>query len=369
MSQISTLQLDLGQESYPIHIGPGLLKDSALMKAPVRSRRAMIVSNQAVADIYLDRVLSSLSDLTVDVHLMPDGEQFKTLATLEGIIGSLLENGHTRSTTLFALGGGVVGDTTGFAAACYQRGVDFVQLPTTLLSQVDSSVGGKTAVNHELGKNMIGAFYQPRQVVIDTDTLKSLPPRELSAGLAEVIKHGALADIDYFDEVESAIDKLVSLQSDAMTAAILGSCRIKSGIVAEDEKEAGVRALLNFGHTFGHAIEAAVGYGEWLHGEAVGTGMVMAADLSMRLGRCTAADAQRLKTLVGAAGLPLVPPQVPAEQFLSLMARDKKATDSGLRFVLLAGGLGKTELVSDVPEDIVMQTLAAGEALCESQDA
>lgn len=361
----TTLNLDLGEYSYPIHIGPGLLGDADLLKGKLRSTRALIVTNAAVAEHYLDQALASLAGIQVDVHLMPDGEQFKTLKTLEGIIGTLLEKGHTRSTTLFALGGGVVGDTTGFAAASYQRGVDFVQLPTTLLSQVDSSVGGKTAVNHALGKNMIGAFYQPRQVVIDTESLRTLPPRELSAGLAEVIKHGALADRGYFDQIEAEISELMDIAPEAMIRAISGSCRIKSNIVAQDEKESGVRALLNFGHTFGHAIEAAVGYGEWLHGEAVGTGMVMAADLSMRLGRCSAEDAMRLKQLVSAAGLPLVPPQVPAEDFVALMARDKKATDSGLRFVLLDGGLGKTELVSGVSEAVVAETLAAGEALCE----
>ena len=361
---METIHLDLGPDAYDIHIGPALLADADLLRSAVGGNRAFIVSNQAVAERYLDRVLASLDGLQVDVHLMPDGEQYKTLATLEDIIGSLLDAGHNRSTTLFALGGGVVGDTTGFAAASFQRGVDFVQLPTTLLSQVDSSVGGKTAVNHPLGKNMIGAFYQPKKVVIDTDTLSTLPPRELSAGLAEVIKHGALADLEYFEQIEADMDQLLALDPVAMTSAIRGSCQIKSQIVAQDEKESGVRALLNFGHTFAHAIEAGVGYGEWLHGEAVGTGMVMAADLSMRLGRCSSEEARRLKSLVSAAGLPLVPPQLPVDQFLSLMAKDKKATDSGMRFVLFAGGLGQTELVPDVPVALVKETLDAGDELC-----
>jgi 3-dehydroquinate synthase len=297
---------------------------------------------------------------------MPDGEQFKTLQTLESIIGDLLAKGHNRSTTIVALGGGVVGDTAGYAAASYQRGVPFVQVPTTLLSQVDSSVGGKTAVNHELGKNMIGAFYQPKGVYIDTDTLQTLPERELSAGLAEVIKHGVLADSDYFDAVEKDIGQLRQKDESALIRAIKGSCKIKAAVVAQDERESGERALLNFGHTFAHAIETGMGYGQWLHGEAVGAGMVMAADLSARLGRCSLDDSQRIKTLVERAGLPIAgPSEVSTDAMLAFMAKDKKATDEGLRFVLIEGGIGKTEIVQDVPVSVLRETLEAGLRLCE----
>lgn len=352
------VRVELGADSYDIHIGAGLLKHGNLLQQAVKGRQAFVVTNQIIADHYLDDVLRQLDGLEVDVHLMPDGEQFKTLDTLEGILGGLLEAGHNRSTTIIALGGGVIGDTAGFAAACYQRGVPFIQVPTTLLSQVDSSVGGKTAVNHPLGKNMIGAFYQPLLVLIDTSTLRTLPERELSAGLAEVIKHGALADLGYFETIECDIAKLCSLDSEALTRAIRGSCEIKASIVAEDEREAGRRALLNFGHTFAHAIEAGMGYGEWLHGEAVGAGMVMAADLSARLGRCPEEDVIRLRDLIKKAGLPTTGPNLSPDRYLELMAKDKKATDQGVRFVLLDGGLGRTELVSDVPVAAVKETLA-----------
>jgi len=360
------VHLDLGGNAYDIHIGAGLLGDSVELRRHVAGRQVFIVSNDTVARLYLDQLLSVLDGFQVDVHLMPDGEQHKTLATLEQVIGSMLEKGHNRSTTIFALGGGVVGDTAGFAAASYQRGVPFVQLPTTLLSQVDSSVGGKTAVNHAFGKNMIGAFYQPKAVYIDTDTLRSLPERELSAGLAEVIKHGVLADSAYFDTVERDIEALRSLDEQRLITTIKGSVKIKASVVSSDEKESGRRALLNFGHTFGHAIEVGLGYGQWLHGEAVGAGIVMAADLSRRLGRCSSDDAMRIKTLILNAGLPVAPPQnITETEMLSYMAKDKKATDQGMRFVLLAGSIGTAELISDVPLALVKETLAAGEALCE----
>ena len=363
---METVPFDLGEQSYKITIGAGLLADTRLMTTNIKGNQVFVVSNQVVADLYLDKLCGSLKEYQVDFHLMPDGEQFKTLETLESIVGDLLEKGHKRSTTIFALGGGVVGDTAGYAAASYQRGVNFVQVPTTLLSQVDSSVGGKTAVNHELGKNMIGAFYQPRAVLIDTDTLASLPERELSAGLAEVIKHGVLADADYFEFVESRIVQLRSLDNAPMMQAIKGSCQIKAAVVAADEKESGQRALLNFGHTFGHAIETAVGYGEWLHGEAVGAGMVMAADLSLRLGRCSQDDARRVKQLVAAARLPITPPgSMSADKFLALMSKDKKATDQGMRFVLMAGGIGRSEVVEGVAQSILQETLEAGGQLCE----
>lgn len=363
---MKTVQLDLGEKSYDIHIGEGLIANASLMTAQISAKQVFIVSNEAVAERYLATLQASLSGYQVDVHLMPDGEQYKTLKTMEEIVGALLERGHNRSTTIIALGGGVVGDTAGYVAASYQRGVPFIQVPTTLLSQVDSSVGGKTAVNHPFGKNMIGAFYQPKAVYIDTRTLETLPPRELSAGLAEVIKHGVLADSDYFEFVESQVDALMRLDTEAMQQAILGSCEIKAGVVASDEKEAGRRALLNFGHTFGHAIETAVGYGKWLHGEAVGAGMVLAADLSMRMKRCSMEDAVRIKRLVSKAGLPTAAPkEMTSESFLTLMSKDKKATDAGIRFVLLDGGIGATSTVDDVPLQKLTETLSAGEALCE----
>ena len=360
------IRVDLGEHSYDICIGSGLLRAGNLLREKIQGRRVFVVSNQVVADHYLDSVLHQLEGIDTDVHLMPDGEQFKTLQTLESIIGDLLAKGHNRSTTIVALGGGVVGDTAGYAAASYQRGVPFVQVPTTLLSQVDSSVGGKTAVNHELGKNMIGAFYQPKGVYVDTDTLQTLPERELSAGLAEVIKHGVLADSDYFDAVEKDIGQLRQKDESALIRAIKGSCKIKAAVVAQDERESGERALLNFGHTFAHAIETGMGYGQWLHGEAVGAGMVMAADLSARLGRCSLDDSQRIKTLVERAGLPIAgPSEVSTDAMLAFMAKDKKATDEGLRFVLIEGGIGKTEIVQDVPVSVLRETLEAGLRLCE----
>ncbi|MBT3830996.1 MAG: 3-dehydroquinate synthase [Gammaproteobacteria bacterium] len=360
------IRVDLGEHSYDICIGSGLLRAGNVLREKILGRRVFVVSNQVVADHYLDSVLHQLEGIDTDVHLMPDGEQFKTLQTLESIIGDLLAKGHNRSTTIVALGGGVVGDTAGYAAASYQRGVPFVQVPTTLLSQVDSSVGGKTAVNHELGKNMIGAFYQPKGVYVDTDTLQTLPERELSAGLAEVIKHGVLADSDYFDAVEKDIGQLRQKDESALIRAIKGSCKIKAAVVAQDERESGERALLNFGHTFAHAIETGMGYGQWLHGEAVGAGMVMAADLSARLGRCSLDDSQRIKTLVERAGLPIAgPSEVSTDAMLAFMAKDKKATDEGLRFVLIEGGIGKTEIVQDVPVSVLRETLEAGLRLCE----
>ena len=358
MSHLETVPVELGAASYEVRIGQGLLAESGLIRQGIMAGQAFIISNETVAAHYLGQVAAQLDGLNVTVHLMPDGEQYKSLATLEKIVGHLLEAGHNRTTTIIALGGGVVGDTAGFVAASYQRGVPFIQIPTTLLSQVDSSVGGKTSVNHELGKNMIGAFHQPGMVIVDTDTLNTLPARELSAGLAEVIKHGLLADATYFERIEADMDRLLALDAGSLVAAIRGSCAIKAAIVAEDEKESGKRALLNFGHTFGHAVETGLGYGEWLHGEAVGAGMVMAADLSLRLGRCSAGDVQRIRRVVASAGLPTSRPEsLSVDKMLALMARDKKVTDAGMRFVLLAGGIGKTELVDNVPSDLVRKTL------------
>ena len=341
------VKLALGDASYTIHIGAGLLDDAPLLRRYIRGQQVMVVTNTSIAPLYLARIQANLVGLNVGVVILPDGEEFKTLASLDLVISGLLQGGHNRATTLIALGGGVVGDTTGFAAACYQRGVAFIQIPTTLLAQVDSSVGGKTAVNHPLGKNMIGAFHQPQAVLIDPQTLLTLPRRELVAGLAEVIKHGALADLAYLEWVEANIDDLLTLDLEKMSYAIRGSCEIKARIVSADEKEQGARALLNFGHTFGHAIETGMGYGAWLHGEAVGAGMVMAAALSARVGLCSVADSERLRHLIERAGLPTQAPRVLQDEVLALMGRDKKATDQGLRLVLLAA-LGQAELVDNV---------------------
>ncbi len=332
-----TLTLDLGERSYPIHIGADALNDARLF-APYLGdgRRCLIVTNEVVAPLYLAQLQATLSGYAPDVLILPDGEQYKTLATLERIYTALLEARHDRGVVLLALGGGVIGDMTGFAAATYQRGVDFIQIPTTLLAQVDSSVGGKTGVNHPLGKNMIGAFYQPRCVVIDTQTLQTLPDRELSAGLAEVIKYGLIADADFFVWLEQHLPQLRAKDTPALIHAIRRSCETKAAVVAEDEREGGRRAILNLGHTFGHAIETGLGYGEWLHGEAVGAGMVMAAQLSERLGWLDQATVTRIQTLIAAADLPTRPPQaLSATRLRELMAVDKKVLRGQLRLVLL----------------------------------
>ncbi len=363
---METLHLPLKENSYNIYIGSGLIRNSSLLQEQITGSQVFVLSNPTVAALYLEPLMESLDGFKVDSFLMPDGEQYKTLATVDRIVGELLSKSHNRNTTVMALGGGVVGDTAGFVAASYQRGVNYLHLPTTLLSQVDSSVGGKTGVNHESGKNMIGAFYQPGAVYIDTDTLRSLPARELSAGLAEVIKHGILADAKYFNWIDQHLEALRSLDPAFLTTAIRRSCEIKAAVVAEDEKETGRRALLNFGHTFAHAIETGMGYSGWLHGEAVGAGMVLAADLSWRLRRCSLEAAAQIKSLVNRANLPVAPPEaLDTEQLLDLMAKDKKASDEGLRFVLLDGALGVVQLVSDVPMEKLKETLAAGEALCE----
>ena len=332
-----TLEVALGDRSYPIHIGPGLLGDRGGLAPWLAGRQVMIVTNETVAPLYLERCRKALPD---DVELrelvLPDGEATKNLEHVSRIWDALLEAGFNRRCTLVALGGGVIGDMVGFAAACYQRGVAFIQVPTTLLAQVDSSVGGKTGVNHPLGKNMIGAFWQPRAVLIDTDTLATLPPRELSAGLAEVIKYGLIRDAEFLAWLEQALPALRDLAPAALAHAIQRSCALKAEIVAEDETEQGVRALLNLGHTFGHAIEAHQGYGNWLHGEAVGTGMLMAAELSARLGWLSTDDVERVRAILRAAGLPLeAPAEMGVDDFLSRMRLDKKNVDSRLRLVLL----------------------------------
>ena len=295
---LETVRLDLGDDSYTIFIGGGLLDDGELLRKHIGGKQVLIVTNETIAPLYLERVKSHLSEYKVDSIELPDGEQYKTLDTLNLIFTRLIELNANRAVTLIALGGGVVGDMTGFAAACYQRGVPFIQIPTTILSHVDSSVGGKTAVNHPLGKNMIGAFHQPKAVIIDPELLSTLPLRELRAGLAEVIKHGAMGSLEDFRWLEENISEILSLNISELTYALKRNCQIKAEIVSQDEREAGVRALLNFGHTFGHAIENSMGYGNWLHGEAVAAGMVMAADLSVRLGICEREEAVRLRELI-----------------------------------------------------------------------
>jgi len=337
---MQTQNVALGDRSYPIHVGPALLREAGGLLAPLLPRaRTVIVTNPVVAAHWLAPLQASLSAARIgsEVIVIPDGETHKTWATLHDVLTRLLELRAERSTTLLALGGGVVGDIGGFAAAIYQRGMPFVQIPTTLLAQVDSSVGGKTGINHALGKNMIGAFYQPRAVLIDTDCLRTLPDRELAAGLAEVIKYGAIRDRGFFDWLEAELPHLSERDPDALIHAVTESCRIKAEIVAADEREAGERALLNFGHTFGHAIEAGVGYGEWLHGEAVAAGMVMAARLSERLGLLARADVLRLRALVERACLPDEAPHLGASRYLALMSHDKKVVAGSLRFILLRG--------------------------------
>ena len=357
---MDTLTVDLGDRSYPIYIASNLLSQLSSLMPVLSGRQLMVVTNTTISPLYLDKVVQLLSvHCDVDTIILPDGEQFKNLDTLNRIFTALLEKTHSRKTTLVALGGGVVGDMTGFAAASYQRGVDFIQIPTTLLSQVDSSVGGKTGVNHALGKNMIGAFHQPTSVFIDIDTLATLPDRELSAGIAEVIKYGLIRDADFFVWLEKNMDALVSRDNQALTYAVRRSCEIKAEVVAKDEKEGGLRAILNLGHTFGHAIETAKGYGVWLHGEAVSTGMLMAVDLSVRLGWIDSSVAVRTKDLLVRAGLPISSPDdMTPEQFLSLMAVDKKVIDKQLRLVLLTK-LGEAVTTSDFSHEALGETLLA----------
>lgn len=352
---MKTLQVALGERSYPIHIGSGLLQTSML--AEQAGPEVMLVSNTTVAPLYLQQVRDSLGDARVDQVILEDGEQYKTLATLNQIFDGLLEHNHARTTTLVAVGGGVVGDMTGFAAACYQRGVAFIQVPTTLLAQVDSSVGGKTAVNHPLGKNMIGAFHQPRAVIIDTDVLATLESREYAAGLAEVIKYGLIRDADFFTWLEDNIDALLARDADALIHCIETSCRIKAQVVAEDETEAGVRAILNLGHTFGHAIETWTGYSSWLHGEAVATGMLMACRFSAQLGWLDPAITERAQALLSRCGLPVeAPAGMRANDFLSLMSHDKKVRHGQLRLVLLMG-LGEAVVTADYGGDALQRFL------------
>ena len=351
------LTVDLGERSYPILIGAGLLSQPSLLSEGIRGKQVLIVSNEVVAPLYLEPLCKQLEDYQVSKLVLPDGEAFKSLETVEGVFNKLLQARHNRTTTLIALGGGVVGDMTGFAAACYQRGVDFIQVPTTLLSQVDSSVGGKTGVNHPLGKNMIGAFHQPTRVIIDTDTLNTLPDRELSAGLAEVIKYGLICDPEFYQWLQVNMDRLLAREPEAITYAIHRSCADKAKVVAADEKEGGVRAILNLGHTFGHAIETRMGYGQWLHGEAVAAGMVMAADLSARLGNLTMDEVNELKQLLQKAALPVLPPsEMTPSDFLQLMAIDKKVLNNKLRLVLLES-VGQAFVTDEFDHKVLQQTL------------
>ncbi|WP_373889326.1 bifunctional shikimate kinase/3-dehydroquinate synthase AroKB [Massilia sp. TS11] len=352
-----TLQVDLGERSYPIVIGPQVMGEAALLLAQVKGRQAAIVTNTTVGPLYLEKLAAPLraaGKQVVEV-VLPDGEEHKHWGSLMQIFDALLSNKCDRKTTLIALGGGVVGDITGYAAAGYMRGVPFVQVPTTLLAQVDSSVGGKTGINHPLGKNMIGAFYQPRAVLADTASLQTLPERELSAGLAEVIKHGAIIDPAFFDWIEAQISALRAREPQALTHAIRRSCEIKAEVVRQDEREGGLRAILNFGHTFGHAIEAGLGYGAWLHGEAVGCGMVMAAELSQRLGYIEAETVARMRRLVDAAGLPTRAPDLGAGRWLELMEVDKKNEGGAIKFILLKP-LG-TAVIESVPTETLLATI------------
>jgi 3-dehydroquinate synthase len=356
-SKCETLQVDLGERSYPIYIGAGLLGDPAYYRSHIPGRQVMVVTNETVAPLYLDRTLGALEEFDCKSTILPDGEHYKTLEIWQRIFDELLSSRFNRQCTVVALGGGVVGDMAGFAAACYQRGVHFVQVPTTLLAQVDSSVGGKTGVNHRLGKNMIGAFYQPRCVIADTDTLSTLDDRQLSAGIAEIIKYSLINDPDFFDWLENNMEQLMARDPNLLAHAIQRSCRDKAAIVAADELEAGQRALLNLGHTFGHAIETGVGYGEWLHGEAVGAGICMAAKFSTALGWLTAEEERRIVDLVGRAGLPIAPPDsLGANQFIELMSVDKKVMDGKLRLVLLKG-IGGSLITDDFDLNLLRTTL------------
>ncbi|CAA9890892.1 3-dehydroquinate synthase [Candidatus Methylobacter favarea] len=351
------LLVELGERSYPIYIGSGLLDQAGLLTQHIKSRQVIVVTNETIAPLYLDRVLKNIQGYIAEQVILPDGEQFKTLDIVSGIFDKLLTCKFSRNATLIALGGGVVGDMGGFAAACYQRGIAFLQIPTTLLAQVDSSVGGKTGVNHPLGKNMIGAFYQPQCVIADADVLDTLDDRQLAAGLAEVIKYGLIRDAGFFNWLENNIDALLARDKQALAFAIERSCRNKAELVAEDETEADVRATLNLGHTFGHAIETGAGYGVYLHGEAVAIGTCQAADISRRQGWLNDADVKRIIHLFKKAGLPVTPPkEINAGRFLELMAVDKKNSDGQIRLILLKQ-IGAATLPVNIPQELLEATL------------
>ena len=354
---MKTLLVELGDRSYPIYIGSGLLNQAELYTQHIKSSQVIVITNSTIAPLYLDQVLNNLQNFKVETLILPDGEQFKTLDYVTQIFDKLLSCKFSRNATLIALGGGVIGDMGGFSAACYQRGIPFLQIPTTLLAQVDSSVGGKTGVNHALGKNMIGAFYQPQCVIADADVLNTLNDRQLSAGLAEVIKYGLIRDIEFFEWLEQNIELLLARDKEALAFAIERSCLNKAQIVAEDETETGIRATLNLGHTFGHAIETGAGYGVYLHGEAVAIGTCQAADLSRRKGWLTDADVERIITLFKKANLPVNPPeQLDSNRFLDLMAVDKKNIDGKIRLILLTK-IGVATLPIGIDTLLLEQTL------------
>jgi 3-dehydroquinate synthase len=355
---MESLRVALGERAYPIHIGAGLLDRSELYRPYLGGGSAAVVTNEVVAPLYLPRVRHALGDVRVTEVVVPDGEQAKSWPTLERVFDALLEARCGRDTLLVALGGGVVGDLAGFAAAVYQRGMPFLQVPTTLLAQVDSSVGGKTAINHARGKNMIGAFHQPLAVISDVAALDTLPDRELRAGLAEVIKHGLALDAAFVEWLEKYMEDLLARERGALVYAVRRCCELKAAVVAADERESGVRALLNFGHTFGHAIEAGTGYGAWLHGEAIAAGMVMAAALSRNLGLVQAADVARVRRLIERAGLPVAGPTIAPQQLVELMAVDKKAAQGKVRFVVLEG-IGRAALRSGLEDVQVREAIVA----------
>lgn len=358
---MQTLSVRLGDRAYPIHIGAPVLDQAALYRPHVAGRRVAVVSNPCVAPLYLERVTQAATQAGatgVLPILIDDGEQAKSWASLDRVFDALLASRFGRDGLILALGGGVVGDLAGFAAATYQRGIPFVQIPTTLLAQVDSSVGGKTAINHPRGKNMVGAFHQPQAVLADIATLDSLPDRELRAGIAEVIKHGFILDGTFVDWLEGSMGRLLARDREALAHAVRRSCELKAAVVAQDERESGLRAVLNFGHTFGHAIEAGLGFGTWLHGEAVAAGMVMAAELSVRAGLLDPADAGRIRTLIARAGLPVAGPKLGENRYLELMEVDKKASGGKVRFILLEG-VGKAVLRGDLPTAAVRESIAA----------
>ena len=363
------LTVELGARSYPIYIGEGLVDDTSLLKSHIGGQQVAVVTNEVVRELALARLLTALEGCAsqVDVFTLADGEGEKNLDNYARILDFLLAHRHNRTTTVVALGGGVVGDIAGFAAATYQRGVDFVQIPTTLLAQVDSSVGGKTAVNHPSGKNMIGAFHQPVAVLADLDLLDTLPERELRAGIAEVIKYGVIVDADFFAWLEANTEALLALDRDALVQVIARSCEIKAAVVAEDERETGRRALLNYGHTFAHAIESLAGYGAYLHGEAVAIGMVMAAELAVRSGILNRSAGVRLRNLIDSFGLPVSPPQLSAAAMQEAMGMDKKVVDGALRFVL-AREIGEAFVTTAVDQQQLDETLTAGPSLLAPGD-
>ena len=356
---MNTVQVGLGERSYPIHIGAGLLDDRRLLTESTAASQIVLITNDVIAPLHAGKLEDAFHEREYHSLVLPDGEDQKCFESLERIMAFMLERRIERGACIVALGGGVIGDLAGFAAACYQRGIDFVQVPTTLLAQVDSSVGGKTAINHPLGKNMIGAFHQPIAVIADTAVLETLPEREFSAGLAEVIKYGLIRDSLFLDWLETHLADLVARDGEALNHAIRRSCENKAEVVAADEREGGVRALLNLGHTFGHAIETARGYGDWLHGEAVGAGMCMAAAMSRRLGWLEAVDLERVEALVAAAGLPIRPPSdITVERYLEIMSRDKKNVGGQIRLVLLEA-LGRAVVTRDFPSETLRETLSS----------